>query len=98
MTPAPTGVDEQCAVNLSLQQRRAGAAFFYFFVQPGNCCLYQWSAGRIKTGAPFLCAGTTIEFYPGLMDTKTIVPFDKEEGWGYQYQLRHVWNACAMAE
>jgi len=33
---------------------------------------------------------TTLEYYTGKPDTKEIIPFDRESGYGYQYQARHV--------
>jgi len=31
-----------------------------------------------------------IEYYPGRIDTKQIIPHHSEPGFGYQYQARHV--------
>lgn len=90
MTPAPTGVDEQCAVTFHYNNGALAQLFSSFSSNLETAAFINGSAGRIKLAHRFYAPETTIEYYPGFMDTKTIVPFEKEEGWGYQYQLRHV--------
>ena len=36
---------------------------------------------------------STVEYYPGRIDSKQIIPIYKEPGFGYQYEARHV-NDC----
>jgi len=45
--------------------------------------------GRIHLTSRFYEPSATIAFYPGRIDTKEIIPFDKEAGFGYQYEARH---------
>ena len=33
---------------------------------------------------------TQIEFFPTSSTTGQLIPVEKESGWGYQYQIRHV--------
>ena len=49
--------------------------------------------GRIRLTSRFYEPTTTIEYYPGRVDTKKVIPYPKEPGWGYQYEIRHV-NDC----
>jgi hypothetical protein len=34
-----------------------------------------------------------VKYYPGRFDTEQIIPVEKETGFGYQYEARHV-NDC----
>jgi predicted dehydrogenase len=90
MTPADSGVDEQCAV---LFKYRSGALAQLFFTFSSNLATeadINGDKGRIRLASRFYEPSTTIEFYPGKMDSRQIIPFMKEPGFGYQYEARHV--------
>lgn len=90
MTPAATGVDEQCSVTFHYNNGALAMLLSSFSSNLETAAFINGSAGRIKLAHRFYAPETTIEYYPGLFDTRTIVPFDREPGWGYQYQARHV--------
>ena len=33
---------------------------------------------------------TSLEYYPGAVDTREIIPFEKAQGGGYEYEAHHV--------
>jgi predicted dehydrogenase len=49
--------------------------------------------GRIRLTNRFYEPSATIQYYPDIITSRTIIPIEKEPGWGYQYEIRHV-NEC----
>lgn len=93
MTPATTGVDEQCAV-LFRYDNGAMAQLFSTFTTDLACEADICGAlGRLKLTSRFFTPLADIEYYSGRPETKEIFPVEKESGFGYQYEARHV-NAC----
>jgi predicted dehydrogenase len=90
MTPASTGVDEQCAVILRYKNGALAQLFSSFASNLATEAAINGTSGRIKLAHRFYAPETRIEFYPGLMDSKQEIPVEKENGWGYQYEIRHV--------
>lgn len=90
MTPAYTGVDEQCAVTFKYKNGGLAQLFSTFSSNLATEADINGSMGRIRLTSRFYEPSTQIEFYPGRIDTKTVIPFDKEPGWGYHYEIRHV--------
>lgn len=48
------------------------------------------SSGRIHLTSRFYAPSSSVIYYPGGDETVTSISIQKEEGWGYQYQVRHV--------
>jgi predicted dehydrogenase len=46
--------------------------------------------GRIRLTHRFHGPTTELEFYPGIVDSKQIVAFEKAKGNGYEYEAQHV--------
>jgi predicted dehydrogenase len=90
MTPAITGVDEQCAVLFKYNNGALAQLFFTFSSNLATEADINGDKGRIRLTSRFYEPSTTIEFYPERIDSKQIIPFDKEPGFGYQYEARHV--------
>jgi predicted dehydrogenase len=93
MTPAATGVDEQCAVLFRYHNGAMAQLFSSFFTDlpiEADICGTQ---GRIKLTSRFFDARAQIEWYTGRMDTRQLIEVPQEPGNGYQYQARHV-NEC----
>ncbi|MCW3117323.1 MAG: afr 2 [Chitinophagaceae bacterium] len=90
MTPAATGVDEQCAVLFSYANGALAQLFSTFSSNLATEADICGDKGRIRLTSRFYEPSTTIEFYPGKMDSKKEIAFDKEAGFGYQYEARHV--------
>jgi predicted dehydrogenase len=96
MTAASTGVDDQCAI---LFKYRSGAMAQLFSSFSSNLATEMdicGNKGRIRLAHRFYEPSTTIEYYPDRVDSKRILPFHHEPGFGYQYQARHVGDCLRM--
>jgi predicted dehydrogenase len=89
MTPACTGVDEQCAVLFRYNNGAMAQLFSSYSTHLATEADISGSKGRVRLTHRFYTPETTIEYYPGRADTKTIVPVQRTEGWGYHYEARH---------
>jgi predicted dehydrogenase len=90
MTPASTGVDEQCAVLFKYNNGALAQLLFTFSSNLATEADINGDKGRIRLTSRFYEPSATIEYYPEKIDSKQIIPFDKEGGFGYQYEARHV--------
>jgi predicted dehydrogenase len=90
MTPASTGVDEQCAATLKYNNGAFAQIFSTFNSNLPTEAYINGDKGRIRLTHRFYSPAAEIEFYPDYMESKQIIPFEKEEGHGYQYEARHV--------
>lgn len=91
MTPAPSGVDEQCAVALGYDNGAMAQLFSSYSAQLATEAHISGNKGRIRLTHRFYTPETTIEFYPGrATDHKHIIPVKPTEGFGYHYEARHV--------
>ncbi|MFM9911509.1 MAG: Gfo/Idh/MocA family protein [Chitinophagaceae bacterium] len=93
MTPASTGVDEQCSIIFRYKNGAIANLFSSFSTNLATEAHISGRAGRIRLTNRFYEPSTTIEYYPDKIDSKEIIPYDKEPGWGYQYEIKHV-NEC----
>lgn len=93
MTPATTGVDEQCAVLFKYRNGAMAQLFSTFATDLATEADIGGTQGRIRLTSRFFDTAARIEYYPGKLDTREIIPVEKEEGFGYQYEARHV-NEC----
>ncbi|HTQ65141.1 MAG TPA: Gfo/Idh/MocA family oxidoreductase [Puia sp.] len=96
MTPATTGVDEQCAVLFKYQNGAMAQLFASFSSNLATEADISGNKARIRLTSRFYEPGTTIEFYPGRVDTRQIIPFHKEPGFGYQFEARHAGDCLRM--
>jgi predicted dehydrogenase len=90
MTPASTGVDEQCAMTFRYVSGAMAQLFSSFAVHLATEADISGTAGRIRLGSRFYEPSTEIFYYPERMDSATPLAFEKTPGWGYHYQVRHV--------
>ena len=90
MTPADTGVDEQCAVLFRYNNGAIAQLFSSYSTHLATEADISGNKGRIRLTHRFYTPDTTIEFYPGRADSKTIIPVLRGEGFGYHYEARHV--------
>jgi predicted dehydrogenase len=90
MTPAYTGVDEQCAITFNYKNGGMAQLFSTFSSNLATEADINGTKGRIRLTSRFYEPSTQVEYYPGRVDSKTILPFDKDPGWGYHYEIRHV--------
>jgi predicted dehydrogenase len=93
MTPASTGVDEQCAILFRYKNGAMAQLFSTFMTNLATEADICGTEGRIRLTSQFYEPSATIEYYKGRMDAKEIIPVYKESGTGYQYEARHV-NDC----
>jgi predicted dehydrogenase len=96
MTAAATGVDDQCAVNFKYKSGALAQLFSSFTSNLATEADISGNKARIRLTTRFYEPSTTIEFYPGRTDSREIIPFHKEPGFGYQYQARHVGDCLRM--
>jgi len=91
MTPASTGVDEQCAATLRYNNGAIAQLFSTYSSNLATEADICGNKGRIRLTPRFYNPTTAvIEFYPDRIDSKQIIPHYSEPGFGYQYQARHV--------
>ena len=90
MTPASTGVDEQCSIVFKYNNGAIAQLFCSLSTNLATEADISGDKARIRLTSRFYEPSTSIEFYPGRPESKQIVPYDKEPGWGYQYEARHV--------
>ena len=51
------------------------------------------TAGRIRLTSRFYEPSATIQYYPGHVESRSLVPLEREPGFGYQHEAHHV-NEC----
>jgi predicted dehydrogenase len=93
MTPASTGVDEQCAVLFKYNNGAVAQLFSTFSSNLATEADICGTEGRIRLTSRFYEPSATVEFYKDRADKKEIIAVEKEDGFGYQYEARHV-NEC----
>ena len=90
MTPASTGVDEQCAVLFKYKNGAMAQLFSTFSSNLATEADINGDKGRIRLTSRFYEPSTTVEYYPERVDSRQEIPVEKEAGFGYQYEARHV--------
>lgn len=93
MTPASTGVDEQCAILFRYKNGALAQLFSTFSSNLATEADISGTDGRIRLTSRFYEQSSTVELYKGNPDSKQVIAIHKEEGFGYQYEARHV-NDC----
>ena len=96
MTATSTGVDEQCAVLFKYPNGIMAQLFSSFSSNLPTEADINGNKGRIHLAHRFYEPNTVIEFYPERMDSKQVIPFEKEPGFGYQYEARHACECLRM--
>ena len=89
MTPAATGVDEQCAVLFRYNNGAIAQLFSSFSSHLPTEANISGDRGRLLLGHRFYAPESTLGYYPGRYDTKQIVEVEKVKGWGYHYEIAH---------
>jgi len=93
MTPAPTGVDEMCAVTFRYKSGALAQLFSTFSANLATDADIGGTKGRIRLTSRFYETSSSVEYFPGRVNTRQVIPLEKETGFGYQYESRHV-NDC----
>ena len=90
MNAASTGVDEQCAVTFRYNNGAMAQLFSSFSTNLATEAGISGTNGRIRLAHRFYAPDTTIEYYADKADNHEVIATEKETGWGYQYEARHV--------
>jgi predicted dehydrogenase len=93
MTPAATGVDEQCAITFKYDNGAIAHLFSTFSSNLATEADICGSEGRIRLTTRFYEPSAQVEYYPGRVDSREIIPVHKRNGTGYLYEAIHV-NDC----
>ncbi len=94
MTPASTGVDEQCAILFRYKNGAMAQLFSTFSANLATEVDISGSNGhRIRLTSRFYEPSSTIEYYGGGNAEKQIIEVEKGAGGGYNYEAAHV-NEC----
>ncbi len=90
MTPASTGVDEQCAVTFLYDNGAIAQLFSTFSSNLATEAHINGTKGRYKLTHRFYSPDAIIEYYPGQPDSKQIIEVERGGGHGYQHEAQHV--------
>ncbi|MFN7260882.1 MAG: Gfo/Idh/MocA family protein [Cyclobacteriaceae bacterium] len=93
MVPAPSGVDEQCSIHFKYNNGAMANLFSSFATNLATGADIAGDQGRIRLTHRFHGPTAELEFYPGVVDSKQTVAFEKARGNGYEYEAQHV-NNC----
>ncbi len=93
ITPAPTGVDEQCAILFRYKNGALAQLFSTFSSDLATEADICGTEGRIRLTSRFYETSSTVEYYGERVDSRQVIPIEKGQGFGYQYEARHV-NEC----
>jgi len=93
MTPSASGVDEQCAILFKYKNGALAQLFSSFSSNMATEADISGTEGRIRLTSRFYEPSATIEYYPKYVDSREVIPVEKEAGFGYQFEARHV-NDC----
>ncbi|MFT3705490.1 MAG: Gfo/Idh/MocA family oxidoreductase [Agriterribacter sp.] len=90
MTPASTGVDEQCAILWRYNNGALAQLFSSYSTHLATEADISGTKGRLRLTHRFYAPDTTLELYTGRADSKQIIAVEKVNGFGYHYEARHV--------
>lgn len=91
MTPAHTGVDEQCSVVFTYRNGAIAQLFSSFLSHLPTEADISGSNGRLRLTSRFYAPECLLEFYPERLDSKKMIPFSQpSQGFGYHYEAQHV--------
>jgi predicted dehydrogenase len=90
MTPASTGVDEQCAIRFQYKDGAIANLFCTFAANLASGGDIAGDQGRIRFTHRMHGPTTRLEYYPGMVDTREEVSFEQAKGSGYEYEAQHV--------
>ena len=93
MDPAHTGVDEQCSMVFHYKNGMTANLFSTLASNLETDADIFGTKGRIRLTNRFYEPSATIQYYPDIITSRTNIPIEKEAGWGYQHEIRHV-NEC----
>lgn len=90
MTPTGQQIDRQCSVVFRYRNGAMASLFSSFTANLPTEAEISGDKGRIRLTTRFYEPTATIEYYPGKIDSKSLIPIEKSTGWGYHHEVRHV--------
>lgn len=90
MTPAPTGVDDQCAIQLKYRGGALAQLFSTFRANLATGADVAGDGGRIRMTHRFHGPTAELEYYPDLVASRQAINVEKARGTGYEYEAQHV--------
>jgi predicted dehydrogenase len=93
MIPATTGIDEQLSVVFNYKTGAIAQLFSSFSTNLPIQAEINGTEACITLSTRFYEPSATIQLYKQFANEKQIIPVEKETGFGYQYEARHV-NEC----
>jgi predicted dehydrogenase len=88
------GIDEQCAITFSYNNGAMASLFSTFRTTLATEAEICGTKARVKLTPDFYTAACNVELYAD--GAKKDIPVERENGFGYQYEARHV-NECLRA-
>lgn len=90
MTPATTGVDEQCAATFMYKNGAMAQLFSSFTTHASTEAEILGTKGRLRITHRYYSPDAQIEYYSEKPDTKQIIEVERGDGHGYQHEAAHV--------
>lgn len=87
---APTGADEQCAMQFRYRNGTTAQLFSSFQSHLATGADIVGDRGRLRLTHRFHGPTTQLEFYSSTVDTCEIIQFESAKGFGYEYESQHV--------
>jgi len=93
MSPAPTGVDDQCSIRFQYKNGAIAHLFSSFAANLSTGADIAGDSGRIRFTHRFHGPTAGLEYYSSTVDSREQITFEAALGYGYEYEARHV-NEC----
>ena len=90
MITSATGADQQCSIQFKYQHGAIANLFSTFNTNLATGADIAGDLGRLRLTHRFHGPTTQLEYYPGIIDTKQEIEFEKAIGNGYEYEAKHV--------
>lgn len=90
MDKSATGVDEQCAIVFKYNSGATATLFSTLASNLETDADIFGTDGRIRLTSRFYEPSATVQYYPGHVDSRTLIPIDRGPGFGYQHEAKHV--------
>ena len=90
MITSATGADQQCSIQFKYQHGAIANLFSTFNTNLATGADIAGDLGRLRLTHRFHGPTTQLEYYPGIIDTKQKIEFEKAIGNGYEYEAKHV--------
>lgn len=89
MTPAPTGVDAQCAMRFRYRNGAIANLFSSFTSNLATGADLGGDRGRLRLTHRFHGPSARLEYYPDIVDSRQPIDTEVAKGFGYEYEIQH---------